>query len=280
MGIWGPKLYQSDIAEEVRDYYRDQLRRGKSGKDITQDLIAQNKFTTLDSDDAPEFWFALADTQWDLGRLEDCVKERAVYYLNEGHDLLRWEKEDPANAIKRAKVLDELRQKLMSPQPVEKRVAPYKLYRCAWSIGDVYAYQLSSGFARENGVYGQYLYFIKVDDAVWHPGHIVPVVYFYRITSDTLLPLERLTNVDYLPQFFTPTVYREKPQKKKLYLLELLSTSDRTIPHKNLHFVGNFHQVKRVDKEDPNPYIISWKDFEKYIINDFRDWNDLSVLFN
>ena len=27
MGIWGPKLYQSDIAEEVRDYYRDQLRR-------------------------------------------------------------------------------------------------------------------------------------------------------------------------------------------------------------------------------------------------------------
>lgn len=147
MGIWGPKLYQSDIAEEVRDYYRDQLRRGKSGKDITQDLIAQNKFTTLDSDDAPEFWFALADTQWDLGRLEDCVKERAVYYLNEGHDLLRWEKEDPANAIKRAKVLDELRQKLMSPQPAEKRVAPYKLYRCVWSIGDVYAYQLSSGFA-------------------------------------------------------------------------------------------------------------------------------------
>ena len=68
MGIWGPKLYQSDIAEEIRDYYRDQLRRGKSGKDITQDLIAQNKFTTLDSDDAPEFWFALADTQWDLGR--------------------------------------------------------------------------------------------------------------------------------------------------------------------------------------------------------------------
>ena len=168
----------------------------------------------------------------------------------------------------------------MSPQPVEKRVAPYKLYRCAWSIGDVYAYQLSSGFARENGVYGQYLYFIKVDDAVWHPGHIVPIVYFYKITSDTLLPLERLTNVDYLPQFFTPTVYREKPQKKKLYLLELLSTSDRTIPYKNLHFVGNFHQVKRVDKEDPNPYIISWKDFEKYIINDFRDWNDLSVLFN
>ena len=33
MGAWGPRLYQNDIAEEVRDYYKDQLHRGKSGKD-------------------------------------------------------------------------------------------------------------------------------------------------------------------------------------------------------------------------------------------------------
>lgn len=39
MGAWGPKLYQDDVAEDVRDYYKDQLHRGKTGKEITQDLI-------------------------------------------------------------------------------------------------------------------------------------------------------------------------------------------------------------------------------------------------
>lgn len=274
MGIWGPKLYQSDIAEDVRNYYMDQLRRGKSGKDITQELIARNKSTILDPDDAPEFWFALADTQWDLGRLEDGVKERAMYYLKEGNDLLRWEQEDPKNANRRAKVLDELRQKLDSSQPTEKRIVPYKLYRCAWSIGDVYAYRLDSNFAKESGIYGQYLYFVKVDEAIWHPGHIVPVVYFYKIISDNLISLEKLKNTEYIPQFFTPVVYKKNPKKKKLYLLELLCTSARTIPHKKLHFIGNLQHVRRIDEEDLNPYSISWKDFENYIINNFRDWNE------
>ena len=37
MGIWGPKLYQDDFAEEIRDNYKEQLKRGKTGEQITKE---------------------------------------------------------------------------------------------------------------------------------------------------------------------------------------------------------------------------------------------------
>ena len=83
MGTWGPKLYQNDLAEEIRDYYKDQLYQGKKGEKITQDLLKQYQYVISDTDDAPVFWFALADTQWNFGRLEDMVKEQALKQLQQ-----------------------------------------------------------------------------------------------------------------------------------------------------------------------------------------------------
>lgn len=56
MGAWGAKLYQNDTAEDVRDFYKDQLHRGKSGQEITKELIEKYQDEINDSDDAPNFW--------------------------------------------------------------------------------------------------------------------------------------------------------------------------------------------------------------------------------
>ena len=187
MGTWGPKLYQDDVAEEVRDYYKDQLRKGKKGKEITQDLVKQNEETLSDSDDAPIFWFALADTQWSLGRLEDFVKEKALYYIREGSDMKRWETDGPKNAEIRKKVLSELEQKLLLPQPPKKKIVQYHLYKCGWKVGDVFAYRLESNYANEKGIDGCYLLIQKVDEYIFHPGHVIPIVYV-KITKHDKLP--------------------------------------------------------------------------------------------
>ena len=42
-----------------------------------------------------------------------------------------------------------LRTKLLSPQPPEKKVSKYRLYKCTWQVGDVYAYRLESEYSRE-----------------------------------------------------------------------------------------------------------------------------------
>ena len=276
MGAWGPKLYQDDIAEEVRHYYKDQLHRGKRGKEITQELIEQYEYAISDQDDAPVFWFALADSQWNLGRLEDEVKRQALDHIHNGYDLNRWKAEDPKEAKIREKVLRDLEEKLLSPQPAEKKISQYKLYHCEWEIGDVYAYRLGSDYAKEKGMLEKYLYFVKVDERIWHPGHTVPTVYFYWVIGDKLLSLEELKNVDYIPQFFTPKAYENNKGRKMLYRLTLLSTSSRVIPKKQLTFIGNIKDVKHVENEDPDSFQVSWRDFEKYILKNFENWKEFA----
>lgn len=75
--------------------------------------------------------------------------------------------------------LVKLQRKLLSEQPNEKKIHQQKLYRCDWENGDVYAYRLTSVYAKEKGLINKYLFFVKIDEQTWHPGHVIPVVYFY-----------------------------------------------------------------------------------------------------
>jgi len=66
----------------------------------------------------------------------------------------------------------------------------------------VFAYQFNSEYAKDNNFYQKYIYFVKVQEEQWHPGHTVPVVYFYKKLDDVLARLDSLNDIDYIPQFF------------------------------------------------------------------------------
>ena len=272
MGTWGPKLYQNDLAEEIRDYYKGQLYQGKKGEKITQDLLKQYQYVISDTDDAPVFWFALADTQWNFGRLEDMVKEQALKHIHLGNDLKRWESENPKYAKTRARITEELRQKLLSPQPSEKKISPYRLYHCEWNIGDVFAFRLESDLANEKGLLGRYFLVQKIDECIWHPGHVIPIVYV-KITKDTNLPLnlEEYDQLEYVQTWYTKYEDRFLPidmrrpqediaEKSKMnyeldeygylpqYRIKLLNISKKVIPSK-LIYIGNFKGARHPQKE-------------------------------
>jgi len=272
MGAWGAKLYQDDIAEDVKGQFKDLLRRGKTTEEITKQMINDYSVEIGDSDDSPVFWFALADTQWNLGRLMPEVREQALELLDRGYDLARWQEENPKLAVIREKVLKELQQKLNSPQPPEKKISQYRLYKCKWNIGDVFAYQFNGIYAKENGYYQKYVYFVKILEQLWHPGHIVPRVYFYKKLDDVISSVNSFGNIEYIPQFFKPVAYKNNPNLKKLYLLTLLNTSEKVIPRNQLTFLGNIKNIKRVDDEDLNPYEVNWNRFEPYMVNNFTTW--------
>jgi len=272
MGTWGPKLYQDDIAEDVRSYYKDQLKRGKSNDDITSELLEQNEEIINDAEDAPVFWFALADSQWDLGRLLPVVKENALKYLNDGSNLEKWKDENLKKYAIRKKILEELEAKLNSPMPSEKKISQHKLYMCEWKIGDAFAYKLESNDAIENGFNGKYIVIYKVDESTWWPGHIIPIVYV-KLTDGTELP-KSVLDIESC-EFVRTTLARRKPE----YRMQLLSTSRKVIPTDKLIYVGNFSNLSTPEDE----YIINdkvsivtcnWSKFEETVINKYLKLNN------
>lgn len=261
MSAWGPGLYQDDVANDVKLIYRERLREDNNGDAAFQAVFWQLGRLTDEPDDGPIFWFALADTMWRCGRLTDEVREKALFHLDNGTDLARWQRENPPLAPKREAVLNELRKRLLSPQkPPTKQRTP-RLYTCPWQIGDVYAYPLDSGEAVSRGLSGCSLLFHKVGTASYHPGHICPVVMVKIVRSDCP-PLDAETFAK-LPclRVFGPGMYR----------LRLMNTSKRITPGK-LQFIGSFPDIPDIPGECIPRYDVEypgflWKWFDKHLLN-------------
>lgn len=186
MGTWGLELYQDDIASDIKTEYKDKLHKGKTNEEALYEIIEENREIIEDKDEAPLFWFALADTQWDLGRLDEYVKKEALRYIETQADLANWN-EDINLYKNRVKILQNLKCKLLTPQPMEKRIKQYSLYRCEWNMGDIFIYQLNGKESIQNKLNGQYLIIQKVDEMEWYHGDIIPIVRI-KITKDRVIP--------------------------------------------------------------------------------------------
>ena len=99
-----------------------------------------------DSDDGPVIWFALADTQWTLGRLEDRVRDAAIKIIDDGSSLDRWREAGKKSAEQRHQVLLALKKKLLSPQPAAKVMKPKTVTKiAARKPGELFCFRLRSG---------------------------------------------------------------------------------------------------------------------------------------
>ena len=151
MSAWGTSLYSNDTASDIRGDYIDRLKRGKTNEEATREIVEENTDIIGDNEEEPLFWFALADTQWNYGRLLPEVKEKALFFLTQKHVLDRWNESGHKQIAAWNKTLDLLKHKLESPQPVEKKITKYNLYQCKWKLGDVYAYRFSGKYSVEKG---------------------------------------------------------------------------------------------------------------------------------
>jgi hypothetical protein len=237
MGAWGPGLYQDDVAQDVKEDYVKLLKTGKTNQEATDKLIEDYQMTINDFDDAPVFWFILADTQWKLGRLLPNVKEQALRYLESEDDLKKWENQNKANYKYRIKVLSELKDRLNSPMPAEKKIALYKYFRCSWNVGDTYAYRLESEHAKDHNLYGHYFIIHKIDEYRMRKGDdydVLPIVYT-KITKSTRLPkaIDELNNdCDFVRYMRSPI--------PDLYEYKTINNTNSSKIQRKMIFIGNY----------------------------------------
>ena len=297
MGVWGVKIYQDDVTLDVRDEYKDKLHRGKTKEEALEEILEDNQETIEDEEESPLFWIALADTQWNLGRLDEHVKEEALKHMEK--DLARW-KEDEELCEKRRKVLEALKKKLLSPQPEEKKISKYRLYKNEWKIGDVFAYKIEGEEAIKNNLNNRYFIIQKVDETEWWPGHIIPVVRV-KITQDENIPKTEgeIDKLEYIQMFFCP--YEERfrgrrgdiPLKDQIggrtfetdeygqlpeFLLDIIITTKSNAFEKKLIYIGNYPNIKPPKIEyipftKYNITSIRWKDIEEHVIDAYLGFN-------
>ncbi|MDR3572450.1 MAG: hypothetical protein P4L50_01195 [Anaerolineaceae bacterium] len=144
MGTWGTGLYSDDTACDVRDDYKDILGDGIAEPDATDLLIEQWRNALSDPDISSVFWLVLADVQWNLGKLQEKVKQEAIKVIENSSDLIRWSSNQKF-VLKRKVVLARLRRKLETSQPTEREVEKRYVNSTDWNIGDVFSFRLQSG---------------------------------------------------------------------------------------------------------------------------------------
>lgn len=283
MGVWGAELYANDVTCDVRDDYIDKLRQGLTNEDATKELIKSNQELIDDNEDQELFWYALADTQWEYGRLLPYVRDKALLCIKNANGLQRWEDSDMSMALAWEEMLYALKKKLMSEQPKAKRVAKYRVYHCKWDIGDTYAYCFNSEYSKGKGYLGKYVVFRKIANSTWWPGHTIPVVNVYKAIWDLIPTIDALYNIPFLEQGFFPSALSRYPNKRREYAIAFLSTSAKIIPVDRLTFLGNTSYNGSMYASDDMQIAeyVGWEGsgynntFERYILEMYSAWKDI-----
>lgn len=271
MGTWGYKINQNDIYSDVKQYYISYLQLGKSNIEATKMLMDKFHCILVNEDDAPLFWMALAQIQWQKGRLLDEVKHRAIVHIEKGADLEFWYERSQQLGDKRKKALNDLKEQLDSQPPQRKKTQKKNFYRCPWKIGDAFAYKITNELATENSLQNKYIIFQKsmelyFEDKIFRDGDKVPLIRFW--ISDKC-------DFKYTIRYFPCEPEQPLPLKSGNYhyLKQIYSTSTRSIP-KCLMMLGNYEvfvpnddsgYIEKIDKYN----WWNWNEFEKQVINHY-----------
>ena len=238
MGAWGYKLYDDDVTCDIRDSYIEKFQNDSNIKISIEDFVEENYgYIENDNEDTPLFWFALADTMWDCGRLTEVVKIEALHHIESGEDLKRWEEEGLDDPLykKRKKELERLKLKLLKEQPKEKRLINRKKYENDWKDGDVYLLPLTDDYAQFAGVKDEFLIFIKVGEMITYPQRKIPVV-IVKMTKNKKKPKTR-EDIE-LAEAIKIYQIQKKFKEEYIYRKGIDFTSKNS--EKEMEYMGNF----------------------------------------
>jgi len=144
MGAWGPALYSDDDALDFKEIYDDLLKKTQSHEEAYRAIYEESKndFVTMPEIEAI-FWFVIAERQWFYGKLLPEVKVKAIEFFDRDEHLEVWKENNGIKLFdKRVKVLKNLKQKINSPLPPERKLPMQNLPVTA-EPGDLFTFKLS-----------------------------------------------------------------------------------------------------------------------------------------
>lgn len=147
MGAWGTAISSNDTYADIYGEFFDLYNDGLSVEEISKKLISDNKEVINDPDDANNFWFALAKSQWECKQLDNSVYERVRQIIETGQDLEVWRQldGDEKDIKKRKAVLDKFLVDLQTERPKAKARKKKVIRQPVFEKGDCLTFKLADG---------------------------------------------------------------------------------------------------------------------------------------
>lgn len=202
MGYWGYKILENDVSADVADLFEGLLQKNTSVKEIEEKL--NEIYFNVESDDRVLYILGLATAEMNFGNLTSQTKKIAIDLIESGADLNWWIVNRPKDVERRQRELEKIQNDLLNFKPKVKKTHVSEPFKCTWKQGDVFAHRLDSDFAKNKGLFGQYILVQKVDEVCWNGACVVPIVYL-KITSNGLLPNDKdeYDKMEYIQTSFT-----------------------------------------------------------------------------
>lgn len=278
MGFWGSSLYANDCTCDVRDSYMDLLENGASKEDAYKKIL--DDFSEyIGTDEEPLFWYALADTQWRVGRLDDEVKEQALSWIRRKGGEELW-LESRSGASGWLKTLAKLEDKLNQPQPKEKRFPNLTNVQWnPWNMGDVYAYCFHGKEAEMMGYSGKYILLQKIGEEQGERGRVYSCVRAFDKIFTEIPVAPSIENIRPLP-FSSPEAFVKYASTSTKSMLAMRETIEirrpRDYPRKHLQYIGNYHFPITKEHHLPSSFssFYDWGCLEKSLISFHLQWQD------
>ena len=144
MGAWGYGVRQDDFVLDVIGAFEDHLKAGGSIREATDAVKLRFAAATMDDDDGPLFWIALADVQWTYGELEPQIRDRIKEDLDSGRSLAAWAEEQRGLSRRRA-ALETFIEKIGRSNPRPKKLPKVLVRAPKFRPGDCLSIRLSNG---------------------------------------------------------------------------------------------------------------------------------------
>ncbi|MFE0508277.1 hypothetical protein ACWF7H_29305 [Peribacillus butanolivorans] len=251
MATWGTAIFSDDFAEDVQLHYKDLIAEGYSSEEATKILVEQSlKAEEFDEEDTTVFWLSLAAIQWKLGRLEENVKKIAVEIIDNGSDLKRWD-DEPSLIKKREKVLLKLKEQLISPQPLPKKVSKRFIPQTSLRAKDVISYRLQSG---------KYI--------------ILKVLGIEEEWDGSKYPLFEICDwIGYEPSFDKNEIealplLREPWENGKLIKLAIFPKGKKDYPKEKVTLIAK--NVQTIQQPNTPYTLLSWKELDYTLVNNYK----------
>ena len=271
MGFWGSSLYANDTTSDVRDSYMNYLMNQLSDQEAYEKILNEYADCFKDEDEGPLAWYALAETQWKVGRLLPEVKEKALYWIEHNGGLELW-LDTPSKGKGWLKTLDKLREKLNSPMPKRKNVRrPEPVNNNLWEINDIYAYQFHEKWSEECGLSGKYIAIQKIGEGIpWFEHDMYMRIQVFDKVFDEIPTLEELKGVRLLP-IDDPkrTNYAKEPIQMSAYSGVYKKS---WYPKKYLTYLGN---CKIIENTVACEQRMGWAIVERSVIRDHLQWQGI-----